>query len=127
MAERVYTSTEALHRTDDGVVRERVVGEDSPARPYAAAERIVMLITGFVLAILGIRVVLSLLGANQANAFASLIYNLTAPLVAPFFGLFGYTMRYGVVRLEIETLVAMVVYGLIGYGIARLVSVGRIR
>jgi uncharacterized protein YggT (Ycf19 family) len=91
------------------------------------AERIVMLITGFVLSLLGIRVVLSLLGANEANPFASLIYGLTAPLVAPFFGLFGYTMQYGVVRLEIETLVAMLVYLLIGYGISRLMSVGRLR
>jgi len=72
-------------------------------------------------------VVLSLLGANRGSGFGQLIYGVTAPLVAPFFGLFGYNMQYGVVRFEIETVVAMVVYGLIGYAIARLVSLGRIR
>ncbi|MDF2461066.1 MAG: hypothetical protein K0S68_469 [Candidatus Saccharibacteria bacterium] len=111
MADRVYQSRESVQHTGDGIVRDRVVANESPARPYAMAERIVMLITGFVLSL----------------PFASLIYGLTAPLVAPFFGLFGYTMQYGVVRLEIETLVAMLVYLLIGYGISRLMSVGRLR
>jgi len=48
-------------------------------------------------------------------------------LVAPFFGLFGYTFQYGVARVEIETLVAIVVYSLIGYGIGRLLAVGHSR
>jgi hypothetical protein len=47
--------------------------------------------------------------------------------VAPFFGLLGYTMQYGVARFELETLVAMLVYALVGYGLARLVNIGRVR
>jgi uncharacterized protein YggT (Ycf19 family) len=127
MSDRIYESREALQHTPEGVVRDRVVASESPARPYALAERIILWVTGLVLALLGIRVILSLLGANQASPFAALIYGLTAPLVAPFFGLFGYTMHYGVVRLEIETLVAMLVYALIGYGLARLAGLGRVR
>jgi hypothetical protein len=66
------------------------------------------------------------LGANQENAFANLIDSITYPFVAPFFGLFGYTMQYGVARLEVETIVAIVVYSLVGYGITRLVSINRV-
>jgi uncharacterized protein YggT (Ycf19 family) len=127
MSERIVESREAVRETNDGVVRERVVAADNPARPYARGERLVMWITGVVLSLLALRVVLSLLGANRNNAFAAFVYNLTAPFVAPFFGLFGYNMQYGVVRFEIETLVAMLVYALVGYGIARLLSLGRIR
>jgi uncharacterized protein YggT (Ycf19 family) len=128
MADRFYETRESVQRVPGGVVRDRVVADpESPARPYAVVERVILWVTGLILALLGIRVVLSLLGANQVNPFASLIYGLTAPLVAPFFGLFGYTMQYGVVRFEIETLVAMLVYALIGYGLARLAGLGRIR
>lgn len=80
---------------------------------------------GIIIALLAIRVVLSLLGANRGNAFAELIYGITYPLVNPFFGLFGYEFEYGVARLEIETLVAILVYGLIGWGISKLFTLNR--
>lgn len=47
------------------------------------------------------------------------------PFVAPFFGLFGYTVKYGVSRFEIETLVAIIVYSLVGYGIAKALTIGQ--
>jgi hypothetical protein len=75
--------------------------------------------------LIAIRFVLSLLGANPDNMFADLIYSLSYPLVAPFFGLFGYTLQYGVARFEFESLVAMLVYGLVGYGLARMMSATR--
>ncbi|HEX3081941.1 MAG TPA: YggT family protein [Candidatus Saccharimonadia bacterium] len=123
MAEQVYQTREAITRTPGGAVRETVTASNDPVRSYVTSARIVDWITSAVLAVLAIRVVLSLLGANQNNAFASFIYGLTYPFVAPFFGLFGYNMHYGVARLELETLVAMLVYGIVGYGIARLIAV----
>lgn len=87
--------------------------------------QIVYLVFGILEAILAIRIILSLLGANRGNAFAQLIYSITYPFVAPFFGLFGYQFQYGVARLEIETLVAMLVYALIGWVIIRLTQIGR--
>jgi len=111
------------------IIQREVVGEtdDAAVGGSSMAERVVSIITGFVAAILAIRFVLTLLGANHGNAFAQLIYSITYPFVAPFFGLFGYTFQYGVARFEVETLVAILVYSLIGYGIGRLLSVGHTR
>lgn len=89
------------------------------------AARVVWFITGLLMVLLAFRFMLSLLGANRENGFADLIYSITYPFVAPFFGLFGYQVQYGVSRFEIETLVAMAVFALIGYGIARLLTINR--
>ncbi len=91
----------------------------------ATAARVVWFITGVLITLLAFRFVLSLLGANRGNAFADLIYTITYPFAAPFFGLFGYQVKYGVSRFEVETLVAMAVYALVGYGIVRLMTINR--
>ncbi len=117
--------------------RETVTGTPAgttPAAPVPAAqanrvnrkvEMLVRYLTSLLLGLLGIRFILALLGANENNPFAAFIYNVTYPFVAPFFGLFGYQFQYGVARAEIETLVAMAVYALIGYAISRLLRIGR--
>jgi hypothetical protein len=89
------------------------------------AASIVSIIGGILIVLLGLRVLLSLLGANRENAFADLIYGITYPFAAPFFGLFGYDVQYGVSRLEIETIFAIIIYALIFFGIARLLNVRR--
>lgn len=88
-------------------------------------ERIIYYIMGLISTVLAIRFVLSLLGANTANSFANFIYSVSYPLVAPFFGLFGYKVQYGVARFEIETLVAIAVYAAVGYGIVQLIRIIR--
>lgn len=89
------------------------------------AARVIWYVAGVILAILALRFVFALLGANPANAFANLIYSLSQPLVAPFFSLFGYSIHYGVARFETFTLVAMAIYALIAFGLARLVTITR--
>jgi hypothetical protein len=98
MAEQISETREAVTQTPTGAVRETVTATDDPVRPYAAAIRLVDWLTSALLALLAVRFALSALGANQGNAFASFIYNLSYPFVAPFFGLFGYNMQYGVAR-----------------------------
>lgn len=127
MADRIVDTTETVTATPGGAARSQTTSTTDTAQPYLTATLIINWVTSVLLALLAIRMVLSLLGANQANAFASFIYTLSYPFVAPFFGLFGYTMEYGVARLELETLVAMLVYALVGYGVARLVNIGRAR
>lgn len=109
---------ETVSPTGDTATRTRTV--TSTASAGITGERIIQYIVGVIESLLAIRVVLSLLGANRGNAFAELIYGVTAPLVAPFSGLLGYQFQAGVARLEIETLIAMAVYGLIGWGISKL-------
>ncbi|GAC1369967.1 MAG: hypothetical protein NVSMB39_2360 [Candidatus Saccharimonadales bacterium] len=98
---------------------------DSVVVSRSPIARIIAGITSFILGLIAIRFVLTLLGANPDNSFANLIYSLTYPLVAPFFGLFGYTLQLGVARFEFESLVAMLIYGLVGYGLSRMLSATR--
>ena len=112
------------------VIREtRVIDNDERVTdtrsPMNAVARVIYLISGIVTTILALRFVLVLLGANPANAFAGLIYDLSRPLVAPFFGLFSYTATLGIARFEFETLIAMVVYAVIAWGIVRLLTISK--
>ena len=118
MAQVVRTPAENTEIVNEPVVRDR-------AHPSTIAARIVSFITSAILAILALRFVFVLLGANPANGIASFVYNVSEPFVAPFFNLFNYEFINGTARFEGYTLVAMAVYALIGYGIARLLTIGR--
>ena len=84
------------------------------------AQRIVWYVVGFIIALLALRMVFQLLGANQGNPFVDLIYGLSGFFAAPFFGMFSYTPSYGVSYFEVSTLVAILIYALIGWGVAKL-------
>lgn len=88
------------------------------------AARIVSLLGGIVMMILGLRFLLFLLGANPTNTFANFIYTVSRPFVAPFFGLFNYQPQFGLVRFEWETLIAMLFWGFVTWMIVRLLSLG---
>ena len=107
---------------DPDVVDREVVDRSDYGMTTAA--RIVSLIGGTIMALLGLRFVLSLLGANPANAFANFIYSVSHPFVAPFFGLFNYRGELGVVRFEFETLIAILFWGFVTWIIVRLLTVG---
>ena len=94
-------------------------------RQASFASRIIWYIAGVLLVLLAFRFVLALLGANPNNQFANFIYSVSHPFVAPFFGLFGYNLHYGVSRFETYTLVAMLVYLVIAWGLARLFTIKR--
>ena len=83
-------------------------------------------ITYFVLAVLEVvlllRLLLRLLVANEASGFVMLIYNLSHIFVAPFNGIFN-DQTLGRSVFETSTLVAMIVYALLAWGI---VSLGRL-
>lgn len=74
---------------------------------------ILNLIMGFIIAVLGLRFVFMLFGANPNNPIANFVYQTSRPFVAPFFGLFRYQPELGIGRFEFETLVAILVYGLL--------------
>lgn len=119
MAERVERVAPAATTTDGTAVR-RV----SPT-PGTLAARVVWYIAGILLILLAFRFVLTLLGANPSNGFANFIYDTSHPFVAPFFGLFGYDLQYGVSRFEIYTLVAMAVYAVVAWILARMFTLNR--
>ncbi len=69
-------------------------------------------------AMIGLRVLLKLIGANPASPFANLVYQFTNIFLAPFNGLTATPSAQGMV-LEIPALIAMVVYALLCYFIIR--------
>ena len=108
---------------DDTATTDTVVADRTTVRPTSLAARIVWFIAGVIIVLLAFRFVFVLLGANPSNGFANFIYTASHPFAAPFFGLFGYSLHYGVSRFELSTLVAMLVYALIAYGLARLFTI----
>lgn len=101
------------------VVRENVSG-------VVIAQRVVYYIGGVIVALLFIRLLLQLLGANQGSDFVGFIYGLTGIFVAPFYGIFG-EPTFGQSHFETSTLVAIVIYSLLTVGIAKLISLTRPR
>ncbi len=96
------------------------------AHRHDIIERIILAGGSFIIAMLGLRFVFALLGANSTNGLASFVYNFTTPLTAPFYNLFSYDHpTLGVSTFEGYTLVAIGIYGLIIAGLARLVSITR--
>jgi hypothetical protein len=88
-----------------------------------AAYRITQLvywIFGLIEGLIAIRFILRAFGANPSAGFAQFIYGITAPLVAPFFGLFSNPSSQGSI-LELHSIVALIVYALLAWLIGRLV------
>lgn len=83
------------------------------------AGQIIYTIGGIVEALILIRAILELLAANPAAGFSNLIYTITGPLVAPFQGVFPTPQSHGSV-LDLAAVLAIIVYALLTWGIARL-------
>ena len=120
MADQIEKVSEVTDRdASGGRVTTRAVSHESRDQQIGKVAQVVWFITGIIVALLALRVVLALVGANLNNAFASFIYGVSEPFVAPFRGLLQVgEFQAGVSRLELETIVAMVVYVLVGWGIA---------
>jgi hypothetical protein len=88
-----------------------------------AAHRITQMIYwvfALVEGLIAIRLILKVLGANPNAGFAQFAYGITAPLVAPFLGLFGNPVYQNSV-LELGSIVALVVYALLAWLLGKLV------
>ena len=85
--------------------------------------RIVWFIVGFIIVLLALRMALMLLAANEGSAFVDFVYSLSGVFAMPFYGIFSYTPAYGSSFFEISSLVAIVVYALVGWGIAKALTI----
>jgi uncharacterized protein YggT (Ycf19 family) len=83
---------------------------------------LVWLVLGVVEAFLILRVLLKALGANPAAGFVQFIYNTSAPLIVPFRGIFP-TIVAARGLFEFSSLVAIVVYALIAWGLVWLLAI----
>jgi uncharacterized protein YggT (Ycf19 family) len=85
--------------------------------------QIIYFLLGLVEVLLTLRFVFRLINADATTGFANFIYNFTRPFVEPFQGIFNDQALSQVGKLEFSTLVAVVIYALVGYGIVRLLYV----
>lgn len=102
-------------------VQRQSVEKKTETSGIVIAQRIIYYIGGVIIALLAVRLILQLLGANQGSDFVGFVYGLSGIFVAPFFGIFG-EPTFGQSHFETSTLVAIVVYTLIIMGIAKLLT-----
>ena len=88
-------------------------------KPLYRGTQVVWYILGILEALLVFRFVLKLLAANATAGFTSFIYGVTKLFVAPFLNVFCISKVEGNI-FEWTTLLAMLVYWLVAWGIIRL-------
>lgn len=88
---------------------------------YRVAQTVYLLV-GVVEALIITRVALKLLAANSGVGFVRFVYEVSSPLVAPFRGIFPTPVSNTNV-LELSSLVAIAVYGLIAWAIVRMIAI----
>ena len=106
-----------------GYQKTRQVVEEKNAGRHTAISRITQLIWllfAALEALIGLRVLLKLIAANPQNPLASFIYSFSEIFLWPFKGLTVEPSAQGMV-LEVPSIIAMLVYALVGWGIVRLV------
>ena len=124
----VREERQAVATPSGQVVAQDVVVAEQVDRVEARASRadwltnLVYFLTGLVGFLLALRVVLKLLAANPDSGFTRFIYGLSGPLVAPFAGIVGEPAASNGAVFEVPTLLALVVYLIVGWGVARLLA-----
>jgi len=106
-------------------VQRQSVTTTTSANAKAVARNIIYYLAGIIIALLALRIALLLLAANQGTAFVDFIYAVSGFFAWPFYGIFSYQPTYGQSVFEISSVVAIVVYALLAWGIASLFTLTR--
>jgi len=103
-------------------LHEKVQGIQTANQNSAVARiiNIIYFLFGVLEVVLFLRVILHLLGVNAENGFANFIYGLSSPFVLLFASLLQNPSFSTTSVLEITTIIAIVVYAIIGWLIGRL-------
>ncbi|HEX7173493.1 MAG TPA: YggT family protein [Candidatus Limnocylindria bacterium] len=98
---------------------------DSGPGPLYYARRVVSLLFGILAVLIGLRILLLLLVANQGNAIVDFVYRTTEPFVAPFRGIFQFNeVRAGDATLDVAAVVALIGWLLIYVLIVAILRLG---
>lgn len=109
-------------KVGDTNINRQTVSTQHPVSSSVLIQRIVYYFLGVIVALLLIRIVLLLLAANQGNGFVDFVYMVSGLFAAPFFGIFNYTPAYGSSVLELSSIVAIIIYSLLAWGIVKLLT-----
>lgn len=116
------------------IVRETVTTRDEGSSTQVSANatdtqtvnRLIYFLFGALEILLVFRLLFKLAGASHGSYFVNLIYSLSGIFVAPFFGIFRSATATGVETtavLEPATIVAILVYAVVAWGIVALVRI----
>lgn len=121
--------------TEDDTVLTNSKDSDSPimttqvqtsATKSETSEYLIYYILGAVEILLAFRLVLKMMGASISSGFVGFIYGLTGLFILPFEGIFQRAVSQGIETvsvLEPATIVAMIVYAFLAWGIVKLVRI----
>ncbi len=117
--EEIHKKTTVMHSDEEPIVHS-YIEHDRPE--YSNQYAVVYYILNIIEALLLLRLLFRMLGASTASAFTNILYAITNPFVAPFAGVFP-LVRTTASVFEWSTIVAMLVYALIAYGIVQLMRI----
>lgn len=130
--ETISTGT-SQNNADDVVVATPVGKEETvvnqvkvAATDSQTAEYLIYFFFGAVEVLLAFRLVLKLMGASVTSAFVRMIYGLSGLFILPFEGIFRKGFTEGIETtsvLEPSTLVAIVVYAIVAWGVVKLTRI----
>ncbi len=100
------------------------VNTSPKVKPLYRGTQVVWYILDLIEFLLAFRFILKLLGANPEAGFTSFIYAVTYPFAEPFRNVFNLSQVGGSI-FEWSTLLAMLVYWLVAWGIIRLLVMGK--
>jgi hypothetical protein len=101
-------------------------GDRKEATSYQTVEYLVYFLFGALEILLAFRLILKITGASMLSAFVGLVYGLTGIFILPFEGIFHKGFAQGVETtsvVEPSTLIALIVYAILAWGIVKLVRV----
>ncbi|NCU30506.1 YggT family protein [Candidatus Saccharibacteria bacterium] len=120
-------ATREVRTTDDQVgstrVQRQTVSESASVPGNIIIKRVIWYVAGFIIVLLALRVILFMLGANQGSPFVDFIYSFSGLFAAPFSGILP-APTYGEFGIDSASIVAMIVYALVAWGIAKLIMLG---
>lgn len=120
---------EKIHETEVADVGNKQIVREKTSTSSTAETRLTLtngiyFVLGVIEVLLLFRFLLKLLGANPGSGFVNFVYDLSGIFIAPFKGIFSSATTDGDVTkgvFEPATLVAMVVYAIVAWGIVKLV------
>src|SRR5665647_325494 len=114
---------EEIKKTEGMQTVNRVYRNDEK---YLKQRKVVYYVLGILETLFAFRLIFKLLGANPGSTFVSFIYTISGVFLAPFNGIFRTAVNKGIETqsvLEPTTIIAMIVYALIAYGVVRLIGI----
>lgn len=120
------------------IIKETVITKESSGKPVVVTpvkvqasdsqtiEYLIYFFFGAVEILLAFRFVLKLMGASLSSSFVGFIYGVTGIFILPFEGIFSRGFAQGLETtsvIEPSTVVAVIVYAILAWGIVKLVRI----